>query len=196
MKNFVPPAADFFSRGAETLAPSLLGCLLRKETGKGYISGLIVETEAYTGDDPASHSFRGRTERNSVMFERGGFVYVYLVYGVHNCFNITSGIEGRGEAVLIRAVRPFEGIELMKLNRGVMEKEYLCNGPGKLCQAFGIERRHNGTSLEDGEIRLYVPVTGGKPDISVTKRIGISRGVELRRRFTLRDSRWVSRVEQ
>ncbi len=195
LKNFVPPATGFFSRGAEILAPALLGCLLRKETDEGFISGIVVETEAYTGDDPASHSFRGRTERNGVMFERGGLAYVYLVYGVHNCFNITSGIEGIGEAVLIRAVRPHEGIELMKLNRGVVEIRHLCNGPGKLCQAFGIDRRYNGKSLENGEIRLYVPVAPGEPDISVTGRIGISRGVELQRRFTLENSRWVSSVK-
>jgi DNA-3-methyladenine glycosylase len=127
------------------------------------------------------------------MFERGGLVYVYLVYGVHNCFNVTSGRPGRGEAVLIRAVKPFEGIELMVANRGTEKPEDLCSGPGKLCRAFGIDRRYNGISLVDGEIHLLVPVTDEKLKISVTKRIGITKAAGLRRRFALRGSRWVSR---
>lgn len=126
------------------------------------------------------------------MFERGGLAYVYLIYGVHNCFNVTSGIPGRGEAVLIRAVNPFEGIELMVENRGTEEPENLCSGPGKLCQAFGIDRRHNGISLVDGEIQVFVPIADEKLKISVTKRIGITKAANLRRRFTLRGSRWVS----
>lgn len=126
------------------------------------------------------------------MFERGGLAYVYLIYGVHNCFNVTSGIPGRGEAVLIRAVNPFEGIELMIENRGTEEPEYLCSGPGKLCQAFGIDRRHNGISLLDGEIQVLVPIADEKLKISVTKRIGITKAANLRRRFARRGSRWVS----
>jgi len=127
------------------------------------------------------------------MFERGGLAYVYLIYGVHNCFNVTSGIPGMGEAVLIRAAAPLEGIELMALNRKTEKPEDLCSGPGKLCQAFGIDRRHNGISLVDGEIQLLVRVAGGRPDISVTKRIGITRAASLRRRFAVKGSRWISR---
>jgi DNA-3-methyladenine glycosylase len=166
---------------------------LRKKAGGGFISGVIVETEAYTEDDPASHSFGGRTERNHPMFERGGLVYVYLIYGVHNCFNVTSGIPGRGEAVLIRAVKPLEGLELMIGNRGTEEPEDLCSGPGKLCRSFGIDRRHNGISLLDGEIQLLVPIADEKLEVSVTKRIGITKAANLPRRFTLKGSRWVSR---
>lgn len=127
------------------------------------------------------------------MFERGGLVYVYLIYGVHNCFNVTSGIPGRGEAVLIRAVKPFEGIELMVGNRGTEEPEDLCSGPGKLCQAFGIDKRDNGISLVDGEIQLLVPIADEKLKISVTKRIGITKAASLRRRFVISGSRWTSR---
>ncbi len=152
-----------------------------------------METEAYTEDDPASHSFRGRTLRNRFMFERGGLAYVYLIYGVHNCFNVTSGIPGSGEAVLIRAVRPLEGIELMCSHRGRNKPVDLCSGPGKLCQAFGIDRRHNGISLMDGEIQVLVQADGNRPDIAVTKRVGISRGAGLRRRFVVKGSRWISR---
>lgn len=130
------------------------------------------------------------------MFERGGLAYVYLIYGVHNCFNVTSGIPGRGEAVLIRAVNPFEGIELMVENRGTEEPENLCSGPGKLCQAFGIDRRHNGISLLDGEIQVLVPIADEKLKISVTKRIGITKATNLRRRFSLRGSRWVSNTSR
>lgn len=127
------------------------------------------------------------------MFEKGGLVYVYLIYGVHNCFNVTSGIPGRGEAVLIRAAAPLEGIELMIANRRTEKTADLCSGPGKLCQAFGIDRRHNGISLVDGEIQLLVPLADRRPDISVTKRIGITRAADLRRRFAVKGSRWVSR---
>ena len=186
------PPAGFFSRGAEILAPDLIGCLLRKKADEGFISGVIVETEAYTGDDPASHSFRGRTVRNKPMFEKGGLAYVYLIYGVHNCFNVTSGIIGKGEAVLIRAVKPVEGIELMTANRGTEKHEDLCSGPGKLCQAFGIDRKHNGISLAGSEIQLFVPVVVKKLRISITERVGITRASSLKRRFLLKDSKWVS----
>ncbi len=152
-----------------------------------------METEAYTEDDPASHSFRGRTPRNRFMFKRGGLAYVYLIYGVHNCFNVTSGIQGSGEAVLIRATEPLEGIELMRANRRMVKPTDLCSGPGKLCQAFGIDRRHNGISLVNGEIQVLSRVDGSKPDVSVTKRIGITSGADLRRRFAVKGSEWVSR---
>ena len=127
------------------------------------------------------------------MFERGGLAYVYLIYGVHNCFNVTSGITGTGEAVLIRAAAPLEGIELMCANRRTEKLVDLCSGPGKLCQAFGIDRRHNGISLIDGEIQVLVPSAGVRQEISVTKRIGITRAADLRRRFAVKGSRWVSR---
>lgn len=127
------------------------------------------------------------------MFEKGGLVYVYLIYGVHNCFNVTSGIPGRGEAVLIRAAAPLEGIELMCANRRTEKLADLCSGPGKLCQAFGIDRRQNGISLVDGEIQVLVPSAGVRQKISVTERIGITRAAGLRRRFVLKGSRWLSR---
>ncbi len=127
------------------------------------------------------------------MFESGGLAYVYLIYGVHNCFNVTSGVSGIGEAVLIRAVQPLEGIDLMCENRGRNKLVDLCSGPGKLCQAFGIDRRHNGIPLVDGEIQVLIRTIGSRPDVSISKRVGISRGADLKRRFTLKGSRWVSR---
>jgi DNA-3-methyladenine glycosylase len=184
--------AGFFDRSAEVLAPTLIGCILRREDERGSISGLIVETEAYTQDDPASHSFCGVTVRNRIMFEVAGLAYVYLIYGIHNCFNVTSGAPGKGEAVLIRAVEPLEGIEIMISNRGTDSLENLCSGPGKLCQAFGITREHNGVSLADGEIRILAPATLEKPDVIRTVRIGITKAAGKKRRFVLRGSRWVS----
>ena len=192
LRNYKAPPAGFFSRDAVILAPDLIDCLLRRKVRGGFISGIIVETEAYTQDDPASHSFRGPTLRNRFMFERGGLAYVYLVYGVHNCFNVTSGVPGSGEAVLIRAVEPLEGIELMIANRGTEKLMNLCSGPGKLSEAFGIDRNHNGISLEDGEIQVLVHAGDSRPDISITKRIGITSGFDLKRRFVLNGSRWIS----
>jgi len=190
--DFIEPPAGFFSRNAEVLAPVLIGCLLKRVDERGSISGLIVETEAYTQDDPASHSFRGITDRNRVMFERGGLAYVYLIYGIHNCFNVTSGNPGNGEAVLIRAVEPLQGIEIMISNRRSGTRENLCRGPGRLCQAFGITGKDNGVSLTDGDIRILIPATGGTPDIITTARIGITKAAWMKRRYSLRGSRWVS----
>ncbi|RKZ08278.1 DNA-3-methyladenine glycosylase [Candidatus Fermentibacteria bacterium] len=193
LRNYKAPPAGFFSRDAVIVAPDLIDCLLRRRVGGGFISGVIVETEAYTQDDSASHSFRGPTLRNRFMFERGGLAYVYLIYGVHNCFNVTTGVPGSGEAVLIRAAQPLEGIELMQANRGKEKLMNLCSGPGKLSEAFGIDRNHNGISLEGGEIQVLVHAGDSRPDVSVSKRVGISRGADLRRRFTLKESGWVSR---
>lgn len=193
LKGFEEPEGDFFRSDAVELARDLIGCLLRRETERGPISGMIVETEAYTADDPASHSFRGRTGRNWPMFRGGGLAYVYLIYGMHNCFNVTAGAEGTGQAVLVRALHPMEGLELMRANRGGGPASRLCSGPGRLCEAMGIDRRFNGIPLRGGKLMLLVPEGGGRPGISVTRRIGISRGTELRRRFLLAGSPWVSR---
>ncbi len=192
LRNFSIPPVEFFSRSAEILAPELIGCLLTKRTCGRFVSGIIVETEAYTEDDPASHSFRGRTVRNRSMFKRGGFSYVYLIYGIHNCFNVTSGIRDSGEAVLIRAVKPAEGIDIMITNRSTDRLEDLCSGPGRLAQAFGIDREHDGLSLRGAEIQLLRPDTASKIDICVSTRIGIKKGVDLKRRFAHMKSRWVS----
>lgn len=158
----------------------------------GLLSGVISETEAYMENDPASHAFAGRTERNWPMFEKGGVAYVYLIYGMHNCFNVTSGKKGCGEAVLIRAVRPVEGVELMMKNRMVQRKVDSCNGPGKLCQAFAIDRRLNGVSLTSGELQIQIPCFKQEFEIARTRRIGITKAAELPRRFLIRNSEWVS----
>ena len=157
------------------------------------ITGIIVETESYTEDDPASHAFGGRTDRNWPMFGKGGMAYVYLIYGIHNCFNVTSGKENSGEAVLIRALQPVEGIELMEKNRMVRGVTDLCSGPGKLCQALSIDRKLSGVSLMNGEIQIQMPCFREELDIVKTERIGITKAAGLPRRFLIRNSKWVSR---
>lgn len=190
------PEEGFFSRTAVELAPRLIGCILARMDRGGRTSGIIVETEAYTEDDPASHSFRGRTGRNWPMFDKGGLAYVYLIYGMHNCFNVTAGQKGRGEAVLVRALKPLEGIELMRENRGVENVLQLCSGPGRLCQAMGIDRRHNGQSLLGGDLTLSVPVPPLELPLDVTRRVGITKASERKLRFCLSGSKWVSARSQ
>ncbi|MBN2609508.1 MAG: DNA-3-methyladenine glycosylase [Candidatus Fermentibacteraceae bacterium] len=192
--DYVPPREDFFRSPATELAPALIGCLLKKESSGGPVSGVIVETEAYTRDDPASHSYGGMTARNRTMFQGGGLAYVYMIYGVHNCFNVTSGLPGTGQAVLVRAVRPVQGIDIMRANRGLRDIRRLCRGPGMLCQAFGMDRSLNGTSLIVGDVRILVPRVPVEHDISCGMRVGISRGREMMRRYFLNDSEWVSRI--
>ena len=125
---------DFFAREAVIVARELLGCTLVYETSHGILKGKIVETEAYGGsDDKASHASNGvPTNRNAVMFGEAGLAYIYLIYGMYNCFNIVTGSSGQAQAVLIRALEPIDGLELMKENRKQAKVKVLCNGPGKL----------------------------------------------------------------
>ncbi len=192
MNGYVLPPEEFFLKDAVTLAPALLGCILRRDTPNGLITGIIVETESYTEDDPASHAFGGRTDRNWPMFEKGGIAYVYLIYGIHNCFNVTSGMKGRGEAVLIRALQPVEGIGIMKKNRMVRGMTDLCSGPGKLCQALSIDRSLSGVSLMNGEIQIQIPCFREELGIVRTVRIGVTKAADLPRRFLISNSKWVS----
>ncbi len=129
---------DWFARDADVVAPELLNKVLSVAIGESTVAGRIVETEAYLPDDPASHTFNGPTERNRVMFGPAGHLYVYLSYGIHRCANVVTGDVGSGQAVLIRAVRPVAGIALMRARRDRPDRE-LCDGPGKLCQALGID---------------------------------------------------------
>lgn len=146
---------------------------------------VIVETEAYRGaDDPASHAYRGRTERNAVMYEEPGTLYVYRSYGVHWCANVVVGPRGEASAVLIRGGVPVIGRERMQERRG--RADHLADGPGRLCAALGITGTHNGTSLQHGPVRL-TPGTLGEPfEIESGSRIGITRGVDRPWRFVAR----------
>lgn len=144
-------------------------------------SGRIIETEAYAGDDPASHSFRGQTARNATMFGPAGRLYVYLSYGIHCCANVVTGGVGDGQAVLLRAIEPIEGIETMRLRRG---REPLADGPGKLCQALGIALADDGVDLSGaGRIRIVDDGAAVPCAPIVGPRIGISKGVDRPWRF-------------
>ncbi len=181
---------SFFRRSAVELAPALLGCMIEHEIGREWVGGLIVETEAYTQDDEASHSFRGKTQRNQAMFARAGTVYVYTSYGMHRCMNISSGEEGVGEAVLLRSIWPVKGVELMRQlrqwgpDRSMRE---LSNGPGKLTVALGIGLEHNGLVLDEAaRLRVREGVQVQSSEILLGPRVGISKAVDRPWRFSLR----------
>lgn len=176
-------------------APKLLGCELVRHTPAGVIRARIVETEAYNQDDPASHSFRGLTKRTAPMFEAGGRLYVYFTNGMHYCLNVVVGAKGRGEAVLVRAVEPLEGIELMKQNRGLDDIKRLTNGPGKLCQAFGIaDTQLSGQKLGKNTIELMVPDKAlPSSKIGFSGRIGIRVATDQLWRFYIKDNPYVSK---
>ncbi len=185
---------DFFRRDTADVAENLLGCELVHEMGEKNIRGKIVETEAYYGDhveDPASHAEKGRTERNAPMFGSPGRSYIYVCYGIHHMFNITTEEENQAGAVLIRAVEPMEGLDKMRENREVEGKKNLCNGPGKLCQALDIDKSHNREDLTQGHLRVEY---GDTPqETSKSSRIGITGGEDLEWRFYVKDNRFVSR---
>jgi DNA-3-methyladenine glycosylase len=183
----------FFSRYTPDVARKLLGCLLVRRIGSRTLSGRIVEVEAYRGsDDPASHSYRGVTKRNSVMFGEAGRVYIFFSYGFHWCLNFTTEKEGQPGAVLIRALEPVEGIEDMARNRGVSELGRLTDGPGKLTKALSIDRAFNGEDVVKSK-RLYV-LRGEEPvKIKASARIGISRGREQQWRYFIEGNPFVSK---
>ncbi len=183
--------AEFFRQEALGLTQTLLGCELVHETSEGVTSGIIVETEAYTQDDPASHSHRGITERNKVMFGPGGFAYIYFTYGMHYCFNVVSGREGHGEGVLIRALEPVKGIDIMRQRRGQNDVRNLCSGPAKLVQAMGITKSDYGKPLDGGN--LYIINRQDVPKIQTGKRIGITKEVDKPWRFWIEDNPHVSK---
>jgi DNA-3-methyladenine glycosylase len=160
--------------------------------GDELLVGRIVETEAYMGsDDPASHAFRGVTERNRSMFMPGGYLYVYRSYGIHNCANVVTGEADAGMAVLLRAVEPITGTEAMRRRRSVDADRRLAAGPGRLCEAFGIDGQNDGQDLLDDS--LFIARATDRPKIGKTERIGISVATERQWRFVEVGSRYLSR---
>jgi DNA-3-methyladenine glycosylase len=189
---------SFYLQPTLTVAKQLLGKILVRKIGDEILSGKIVEVETYLGEnDPASHAYRGKTKRNEVMFQNGGHLYVYFTYGMHFCANIVTEETDKGRAVLIRAVEPLTGIEIMKKNRKRVFTAHslmnLTNGPAKFCQAFGIEREHNGTDLLGSEIYLTDGVDIPASKIVATTRIGIKNGVEKKWRFYIKGNPLVSK---
>ena len=155
------------------------------------VGGRIVETEAYDGEDPASHSYSGPTDRNFAMFGPPAHAYVYRSYGIHWCLNFVCREEGHGAGVLIRALEPVTGIDTMCERRGTRDHWLLCSGPGKLCQALGVTRALNGHTLAAAPFEL-LPAPGGI-EVVAGPRIGISKAMDVPWRFGLAGSRWVSK---
>jgi DNA-3-methyladenine glycosylase len=188
----------FYAQETVTVAKQLLGCYLVHLEGEETTLGRIVETEAYLVNDPASHSFIGKTPRNSVLFGPVGHAYVYFIYGMHYCVNAVTGQGGSGEAVLIRALEPLQGIAVMQQRRRTQKLHLLCNGPARLTEALAITRAFNGLSLFEGPLQIWsadslasAPVID-EDDIVQTTRIGIGKAKELPLRFYLKGNRCIS----
>ena len=193
----VPPG--FYLQDTVKVARSLIGTYLARATGKCELIGRIVETEAYRENDPASHSYRGKTRRNLPMFSAGGIAYVYFIYGMYDCFNVVTEAEGTGCAVLIRALEPVKNAAIMWNNRfpgkpfDPMMIRSIADGPGKLCRAMAINRELNGKALSNGPVRVLKNPSGTPPPVSVGQRIGVKKGGELPWRFFDAESESVSR---
>ncbi|HHU31623.1 MAG TPA: DNA-3-methyladenine glycosylase [Clostridia bacterium] len=185
---------SFFERDTALVAKDLLGKWLLFKGPQGITGGIIVETEAYLGfNDPACHSVRGCTPRNKVMFGPAGKIYIYLIYGIHYCLNVTTACIEKPEAVLFRAIEPKIGMEIMKKHRKKTKLKELCSGPGKLVQALGINPNLNGSSAIDGPIGFYYDELNPDFEIVTTTRIGISQAKDWPLRFYIKGSKFISR---
>lgn len=191
---------DFYKRGILLVAKDLLGKIFVKEENGLFLSGKIVEVEAYAGAlDEASHTYGGISTRNNVMFREGGHLYVYFTYGAHYCCNVVTGEQGIGEGILIRGIEPVKGADTMAMNRfgksEITEKEFrnLTSGPGKICKAFDITKKDNGVDITKNYIYILDNPPVDEKDIVTTKRIGITRAVDLPWRFYLKDNPFISR---
>ncbi len=184
---------DFLDQPADVVAKRLLGCELVREIDEELVRVRIVETESYDQEDQASHTFNGETKRNSVMFGPSGHLYVYFTYGMHYCCNVVTGKPGFGSAVLIRAVEPLEGMSIIESRRNRTGQE-ATNGPAKLCQAFGIDKRLNGHDLRAMPLQLIQLPQIDDQHIVTSTRIGISKGKEDLKRWYIKDNMFVSKA--
>ncbi|MBS3817210.1 MAG: DNA-3-methyladenine glycosylase [Candidatus Thermoplasmatota archaeon] len=194
---------DFYLKDTEEVSKSLLGKYLVHDKPEGRTVGKIVETEAYLGNgDPACHASNGeRTERTDILFEKGGYAYVYLIYGMYNCFNVVTGEEGKPGSAFIRGLEPIEGKELMRERRGLddlsgKKRFQLTNGPGKLCMAMDIKKRDKGKDLCGDELYISEPPEEKTLDIVSAERINIDYAGEAKEwplRFFIKDNPYVSK---
>jgi DNA-3-methyladenine glycosylase len=193
-----PLPRSFYNRDPRLVGPELLGKVLVRRQGRKVLTGRIVEVEAYLGaDDPAAHSFIGRTPRNAVLFGPPGLAYVYFIYGNHFCLNVSCLPDGVPGGILFRAVEPIEGMKEMFKLRGIdadSDLKRLTSGPGRMAVALGITReRDNGKDLTDSRSDLYIADDGSPPpQVVITKRIGIKKAVEMPLRYTVAGNRFVS----
>jgi len=190
----------FYRRDVLNVARDLVGKIIVKKVENKLYSAKIVEVEAYRGiDDMSAHSYIGITERNKVMFEPGGLLYVYFTYGMYYCCNVVTGLEGEGDAVLIRAAEPLKGLQYFSSNRfgktdySEKDKINMLNGPGKFCMAFGINKNDNGTNLTGNQIYILDSEKIEDEFITVNTRIGIKKSKELKWRFYLKNNQYVSK---
>ena len=179
---------EFFARPVADVGRELLGATLLVDG----VGGRIVELELYDHEDPASHGFRGKTERNAAMFGPPGHAYVYRSYGIHWCLNLVCADEGVAAAILLRALEPTHGLTEMRARRGLETERLLCAGPGRLCQALGVTRAHDGLPLDAPPFELIARTE--EPRIATAPRIGISRAAELPWRLCEAESRYLSRA--
>jgi DNA-3-methyladenine glycosylase len=178
---------DFFDRSVHEVAPHLIGVTLLVDG----VGGVIVEAEAYDQEDPAAHGYRGRTERNASMFGPPGHAYVYRSYGIHWCLNFVCEPSDVASAVLIRALEPTHGLDIMRIRRGLDDPRLLCSGPGRLCQALGVTRAHDGRSLADPPFELCA--RQGTPELDIGTRVGITKAADELWRYAMAGSPFVSR---
>ncbi len=185
---------NFYANDTRSVAKGLLGKLLVRELDGQRLIGKIVETEAYIGhDDPASHAFRGKTPRSAIMFGPPGFAYIYFIYGMYFCLNVVTEAEGFPAAVLIRAVEPLHGLEQMRAFRQTKQPWNLTNGPGKLCQAFGIDKKLNGCDLTIPPLWIADAPAAPASKILATTRVGIRVGRDHLWRYCIKTHPFVSK---
>jgi DNA-3-methyladenine glycosylase len=200
MTDFQPLAQSFYRPSAAKVAPALLGHFLIRRTPQGICGAAIVETEAYLRDDPACHGYARQTPRNRTMYGPPGRAYVYFIYGNHYCFNTVCQRTGIAEAVLVRAIEPLFGLEIMREQRPVSKEFDLTNGPAKFCEAMQIDRQHDGIDICDSDSPLFVARNPSlrqflhdRAPLITTTRIGISKAADLPLRFYLAGSTFISR---